>query len=333
MSPNSDATSTASDTPDNLPSLGLFTQIGRVSRSIELIPVILFILYFIGFVLLNVHLSKFSIIETNILSLNYVKSGVVFIIFNLLIIGAAWKMAREHSIDRKLPNSAIYLCITLLYCFIFFLYRISSRILIDAVFERREKALIISLLLYNVGILGYSYYCLNTKSNNKIRFLIACLLLDIIFFCIKTPELIVLCTYMITSGIIFYILVQQLYYNKGFHIDNITLSLPTLGFALTLVVILFSIFIYNNIPQFLGGGKAYKAVLYLTRTESDLLRDCCVLNHNNNSPKPVTVVYSSEKGFYIDNNDKVVIIPLEAVTGIKVRRCTDYLPPIIQAIL
>lgn len=289
------------------------------SSSFEGIPLLLFALYVVGFLCLNTHLSRFPIVEGNLLSFNYIKASLMFFIFNIILIGTARKIARELNNNRLNSNILIMLFIVNAYCLVFFLYELLTLSFLEQLSDNDEK-IKTYIILYTYFPIAFTIFFHKTQNKQGLFLLIALTFINIAIFCINSVACRVITGYVIASLFAYYTIFYIDYNKRDLYTGNLGLFVPCYGFVLALVIIGFGAFVYDKIPQVIGGGKSYKATLYLTKSELQILRECCILDNDVSMQQQVNIIYSSDKGFYIDDREKVVIVPIDAIKGIKVKR-------------
>lgn len=258
------------------------------------------IIYVLGFVIVNSYLSNYGVSDYDIISLNYLKSGILYIIICLAFTFAAEKKnstKNENISDvwtetTALCHELLIIC-SIISPFIFGIYQENfyKKISILEIFSST------SLLIYLIVRVYFS-----RKKISEKKYIIICnIFLSILLLIFLLPSIIQ--NHYVIIFIIFFSTISILLSAILKDIKDNRIEIKELSYAIIIIIIysvLYGKFLYGEVPTYLGGPITTPKEIYLN--DSIMINDSTVKMLSEKQ-----IVYSNSYTYFVKFNDTTLI--------------------------
>jgi len=298
----------------------MFKQLGSLEITV---PTLLFLIYLTGFLCLNAHLHPYGLYETNALSFNYVKAGVLFLLYNSSLAALAHLVHQEHNKTARWEYGLNILLVAVLSIEVgaaaIYLYDTvtvtSLPFYISAEHPWVARTLVVANVLLLICIVNISDSEETTPTDDKLMWVIFLSLISttVLLAYFERSILYSLALYHSIAIGCLLLLVNDIRSVLKDPEESIGSVVPTFALVLLVVSLAFGKMVYPLISAALGGGKPYASRLYLTPAEHQVLVQSHLLPAANQLDKPVLILYQTEKTVYVQLEGKVVEIATEGI--------------------
>ncbi|HEX8349070.1 MAG TPA: hypothetical protein VF598_03845 [Hymenobacter sp.] len=281
----------------------------KSSFSFEWVPVGLFSLYVLGFVVVSAHLGSLGIPEVNVLSSAVIKAGTHFSLVNLIVGGAVYYCVEETFKATTFPRltGAVLSCFLgaggaviiggLFHASVWYLVVIPAAVgggIVLRMVGKQPKRLWLGWLAVSAFVVGITYVWWRQV-----------LILEIFMF-----------WYLLIVTTIFYHLFRALRRTMAVSANSDALLAALVGAICFLsVAYLYGLSLYRYWPAYVGGGRAHYASFYLKPAALAELASTHAVKDSTVFNKPVKVVHQDEKAYYVQLGAVIVPLPVENVVA------------------
>lgn len=272
----------------------------KIKKYLGYLPYLVPIVYFLGFILINAYLNNYGYSDYSILSVTYLKTGILIsILLSVLFLNSWLSFDKETMSDnyKKSWKSLLLICHNLLVTtYIMFIYLIG--------FKSFKKLWVLLLLmgLFSLFLLFRLWSDNKSPKNNNgyliliIPGILLLLVLNLIFAFNNTLAAYLLIFNIVVS--VFITLSLGLYGDKNYSIR----ILPDFIF-LIILCFMFGNKIYGLLPYKIGGGEPYQIVI-----------DNSCLNKNINiKSDTLRVIYENEDKFIFLRDSNVFAVSRDEI--------------------
>jgi hypothetical protein len=267
-----------------------------ISFSAVIIPMV----YIVGFVIINSYLSRFGVLDSEFLSITYLKAGVYFsflcfMVFTLILISFA---RPTDNLKKNAPEHVLFFHNLLFFCSVVSLFTFGSPKTLP--FESRTSFLSIGFYCF----MSYMFlrFLIWKPRMTKITFAILYLIFLsglLLVFLFALSNVFPAVKYFVGSFFLigFFIALEYGDYKDG------TYRLDKLGFAMLLFIMATSLYgrnVYCDLPTYLGGSKNPFIEICLNDSIS-------IENIKNDKIFNKEIIYSNSTAYYIQINDSTLV--------------------------
>lgn len=293
----------------------------KIKKYFDLIPIIVPVIYIIGFFVINGYLSNYNFSDYNILNFTYLKAGILVSILIALLLFVITISYTKETMTDGLTKSWRSILVS-----IFGVLMISvvlSFILIDPMYLIRNHKTAFFIIKLSFAFFALSLLRINfikspkniSKISNYNWFILKLIVPPIIFLsviictlCFYYLNVLFLLMFNITIFWIYTIMLGE-FGDKGFN--------PAMAINFLAIIVssfFFGKFIYGRIPSNFGGGQQHEIVVYKSSLINDLVNE-------NRTSDTLRLIYENDNGFLItEKNKSVIFIEKSEIKAYKILR-------------